>query len=406
MKEQSGLVLTRSSAILVAAALLSIGAASMYVSIGMIRRPAAGVTITTSRQDVAAAPPASTTPAGGDMPLSDVSIPLTADAVKRAGIVVGRVSVGAGGSNLRLPGIVAPNAYRQVVVTPLVSGRITSVSVQLGDRVRKGQTLAQVYSPELADARTRYVSAVAMLEAHDRERQRTEKLVKIGAASQQELERIHAEHAAQTSAVESARAQLELLGGNAIPAPIDGVVTERSANVGLNVVPATALFTVVDLSTVWVIADVPERDMSHVHVGTDARITAAALFESEQTGRVSYIDPRVDATTRTAKARIELRNLSGALRLGMYVDVAVAAPTTGLTIPAAAVQNVGDRTVVYVADPQRPDTFVEREVRLGETRGDDVEVIAGIQAGDLVVTAGSFSLRAERERLGLNPHRH
>ena len=115
-----------------------------------------------------------------------------------------------------------------------------------------------------------------MLDAHDRELQRTQKLVEIGAASRQELEKTHAEHAAQTAAVQSARSQLELLGVSAsaldnmasrrnvsaatnVPAPIDGVVTERGANVGLNVDPATKLFTVVDLSTVWVVADLCKR---------------------------------------------------------------------------------------------------------------------------------------------------
>ena len=173
-----------------------------------------------------------------------------------------------------MPGIVEPNAYRQVTVTPLVGGRIVVVSSQLGDRVRKGQTIAEVYSPELTEARAKYIAARATLDAHDRELQRTEKLVEIGAASRQELERIHAEHAAQTAEVESARSRLELLGAEAdgsssksqpgattrVPAPIDGVVTERLANVGANVDATTKLFTIVDLSNVWIIADVYERD--------------------------------------------------------------------------------------------------------------------------------------------------
>src|SRR6185369_1409789 len=168
---------------------------------------------------------------------------------------------GTSSTELRLPGVVEPNAYRQVVVTPLVAGRVTKVGPALGDRVRRGETLAEIYSPALAEAQTRYVSAQAMLDAHDRELQRTQKLVEIGAASRQELDKIHAEHAAQTAAVESARSQLELLGVSTsalekvasghnltpttnVPAPIDGVVTERGANDGLNVDTATKLFTV------------------------------------------------------------------------------------------------------------------------------------------------------------------
>jgi RND family efflux transporter MFP subunit len=323
---------------------------------------------------------------------------------------------------LRLPGVVEPNAYRQVVVTPLVAGRVTKVGPALGDRVRRGQTLAEIYSPALAEAQTRYVSANAMLDAHDRELQRTQKLVEIGAASRQELEKIHAEHAAQTAAVQSARSQLELLGVSAsalenmapghnvsaatsVPAPIDGVVTERGANVGLNVDTATKLFTVVDLSTVWVVADLYENDLSRVRVGSEAAITTSARPDYTLRGRVSYIDPQVSADTRTAKVRIEVPNTGGELRLGMFADVVVAggSGTSAPRVPRNAVQNVGDRTVVYLANPKEPGKFIEREVRLGPTSGEQVEVVSGVQPGDVVVTAGSFFVRAERERLGLRP---
>jgi RND family efflux transporter MFP subunit len=319
--------------------------------------------------------------------------------------------------------VVAPNAYRQVTVTPLVSGRITRVDANLGDRVRRGQTIALIYSPQLAEAQTRYLSARAMLEAHDRELQRTQKLVEIGAASRQELERVHAEHAAQTAAVESARSQLELLGlpastleemaagmklnaAAAVPAPIDGVVTERAANVGLNVDPATKLFTIVDLSSVWVLADVYEHDVSRVRVGDPATVAAPDRAGAPLRGRVSYIDPQVSPETRTAKVRIEVPNADGGLRLGMFTDVILESGGAGThvtMIPRAAVQSVGDRSVVYLADPARPDEFVEREVQLGQTTGERVEVRSGVKPGDAVVTTGSFFVRAERERLGLRP---
>ncbi len=362
-------------------------------------------------------------PAGAsNTPLPDVVVPLSQEAVERAGIVVTPVASGSSAGEMRLPGVVEPNAYRQVVVTPLVAGRVTKVGPALGDRVRQGQTMAEIYSPALAEAQTRYVSAKAMLDAHDRELQRTEKLVEIGAASRQELERIHAEHAAQTAAVQSARSQLELLGLSAsaldnmapaksvsattsVPAPIDGVVTERGANVGLNVDPSTKLFTVVDLSTVWVVADAYERDFSRVRIGSDAVITTSALPDLSLRGRVSYIDPQVSTGTRTAKVRVEVPNPRGELRLGLYAAVVVtgASGTSMPTIPRTAVQHVGDRTVVYLANPKEPGKFIEREVRLGQPSGEQVEVAAGVQPGDLVVTEGSFFVRAERERLGLRP---
>jgi plastocyanin len=182
-------------------------------------------------------------------------------------------------------------------------------------------------------------------------------------------------------------------------------VTERAANVGLNVDPATVLFTVVDLSTVWITADVYEKDFSRVRVGSDATIATAAFPGVSMRGPVSYIDPQVNPETRTAKIRIEVPNPRGELRLGMYTDVVVSgrpgAPVP--IVPRSAVQNVGDRTVVYLATPTEPGKFTEREVRLGQPSGEGVEVASGVQPGDVVVTEGSFFVRAERERLGLRP---
>jgi RND family efflux transporter MFP subunit len=372
--------------------------------------------------------PAHTPPAGGAAPLgvpetpsaprADVVVTLSKEAADRVGIDVTPVSSGTATDTLRVPGIVEPNAYRQVTVTPLVGGRVVRVAVQLGDRVRKGQPIAQVYSPELAEARTKYVAARAMLDAHDRELQRTEKLVQIGAASRQELERIHAEHAAQTAEVESARSRLQLLGaqGDAsasstpqenattnVPAPIDGVVTERLANVGLNVDPTMKLFTIVDLSNVWVVADVYERDLPLVREGARATVTTSAYPARPLEGRVSFIDPQLNATARTAKVRVEVSNPRSELRLGMYTDVAIQSPGTSvaLAIPRDAVQSVGDSQVVYISSANDPGKFIERDVRLGRTVGNLVEVLEGLSAGDSVVSKGSFFVRAEAERLGL-----
>ena len=419
MTSDTPVTMHKGAAALVAIALLAAGAGATYLFMRSDAGAGGHVGDMSPPTDAQPSPAASATT--GNAPLSDVLVELSQDAVERAGIVVAPIASGTSATEIRLPGVVEPNAYRQVVVTPLVAGRVTTVGPALGDRVRRGQTLAEIYSPALAEARTRYVSAQAMLDAHDRELQRTQKLVEIGAASRQELERIHAEHAAQTAAVQSARSQLELLGvfGSAldsmasasgvsattnVPAPIDGVVTERAANVGLNVDPATKLFTVVDLSTVWVVADLYEKDFSRVRVGNEAVITTSASPDSTLRGRISYIDPQVNAETRTTKLRIEVPNPAGELRLGMYADVVAEAPgTSAPRVPRNAVQNVGDRTVVYLANRKEPGKFIEREVRLGQTSGQQLEVVTGVQRGDVVVTEGSFFLRAERERLGLRP---
>ena len=418
MTTETRVTMQKSAAALVAIALLAVGAGATYM---LMRNDAgAGEHVADMPSPAGAQPPLGTSVATSNAPLPDVVVPLSQDAVERAGIVAAPVMSGTSATEIRLPGVVEPNSYRQVVVTPLVAGRVTKVGPALGDDVRRGQTLAEIYSPALAEAQTRYVSAKAMLDAHDRELQRTQKLVEIGAASRQELERIHAEHAAQSAAVQSTRSQLELLGllpstldsltsgqsvtaAISVPAPIDGVVTERAANVNLNVDTATKLFTVVDLSTVWVVADLYEKDFSRVGVGSEAVITTSAHPGVTLRGRVGYIDPQVSPQTRTAQLRIEVPNPRGELRLGIYADVVVtgAPGASSLSVPRGAVQNVGGRTVVYLAIPKEPGKFIEREVRLGQTSGDHVEVASGVQPGDMVVREGSFFVRAERERLGL-----
>jgi cobalt-zinc-cadmium efflux system membrane fusion protein len=331
------------------------------------------------------------------------------------------VSVSETAGSIRLAGVVEANGYRQVVVASLVSGRVTRVPVMLGDQVAMNAPVVEIYSPELADAQTRFLSMRAEFQAVEQEIARTERLVEIGAASRQELERIHAEHVRHRTEVESTRARLQLFGMTpqmieamasggqvaatvTIPAPIAGTVTARAVNPGTSVDSATPLITLVDLSTVWVVGDLYERDFSLVSVGSPAEVTTTAFPNARIAGKVAYIDPQVRSDTRTARLRVEVPNPSQRLRLGMYAQLQVGTPgakTQSLLVPRAAVQNVSDRTVVYVSDTQAPGRFIEREVRLGESSGDQVVVVSGLQPGDGVVTAGSFSLRAERDRLGL-----
>lgn len=351
----------------------------------------------------------------------DITITLADDVVRRAGIRTTTIGGGTtSGAGIHVPAVIEPDGYATVVVTPLVAGRVTQVRAALGDRVRRGDALARIFSPELADAQARYVSDRAALDAHEQEVNRTGTLVGIGAASRQELERVHAEHAAHRAAVDMAVSRLELFGWSStaigalqpgrsvestmdVPAPIDGVVTNRAANVGLNVDPASELFTVVDLSRVWAIGEVYEQDVARVREGMPAHVTTTAFPDRRIAGRIGYIDPALDADTRTARVRVELPNPRGDLRLGMLASIDIGDAGTGMAVvlPRGAVQQIGDRTVVYVADSTRPGTYVERSVRIGDGTGDTRPVVAGLSAGEEVVTEGSFLLRAERERLGL-----
>src|SRR5262249_38228603 len=201
------------------------------------------------------------------------------------------------------------------------------------------------------------------------------KLVEIGSASRQELERLHAEHTAKLTALESARSRLELLGlspsaianlgpgknvgaNTTVFAPIAGVVTERSANHGLHVDTTAKLFTVIDLSTVWVVASAYEKDFSRVHVGAAASVSTKAFPHAVHQGRVSYIDPQVNPETRTAKVRVEVPNPRQELRLGMFADVSV--DTGGEGIPALITKTAGQKlrrpNLLFLPRRQHPGT--------------------------------------------------
>ena len=312
-------------------------------------------------------------------PGSRQEISLTADMIQRAGIKTVTAVKGTASTRLHLPGVVQPNAYKNVDVTSLVSGRVTQVRAELGQRVMLNEVLATVYSPELADAQTTFIAAKAARDAHGLALTRSQRLYAIGAASRQELEKMTAEAAEMDRAQETARARLVLLGipeeraqRLASPAdvvttfdvksPIAGIVTKRNANPGMNIDPATALFTVTDLSTVWVIADLYERDFAGVGVGSPVSITTPAYPGMDLRGRVDYIDPQVQAETRTAKLRAEVPNAGNRLRFGMFVDASIGARSARpvVIVPKGAVQTVGTQSVVYVSTG--PGRFAQRHL--------------------------------------------
>jgi membrane fusion protein, heavy metal efflux system len=385
-------------------------------ALGLIALGAAGATVALRRTEGTRTPTASMaaapTPAPAE-PTGDVEIVLAPEALTRAGIKMAPVTAISAGAAVTVPGSVMVNAYREVKVTPIAPGIVTKVHVELGAVVRRGAPLVTLFSAELAESQTKYMSMSAMLEADHQKLERTRKLVDIGAASRQDLEEATAIHEAHATEVEAARQRLQLLGLSAeqvrtltspsqvvstivVPAPITGVITTRSANLGQVVAMGQELLSVTDLSEVWVVGDLYEQDFTMVRVGSDAAITTPAYPGLTLRGRVSYIDPRVDPQARTAKARIEVPNTDGRLRLGMYVTVSfTTAGGHALVVPRSAIQAIGDRQVVFVPAENEDGKFLQRQVRLGPPIGEHYRVLSGLKLGESVVTEGSFFLRAE-----------
>lgn len=388
-------------------ALVAAGAGAMYWYLGK-RQPAA-----TSQQSVVT-PSASAS--------GDIVITLTPEAVTRAGIRTARPTLGPLAGVITVPGTVEPNSYNEVMVRSVAAGQVRSVTVELGSQVKRGDVVATIHSPELADTVRQYLSMRSEFEAAHQRLIRLEGLVKIGAASRQELETTQAEHTRHSTDVESARSKLILLGLSAnqiasltettpvdsavrVTSPRDGVITTRSINTGVNIDASTDLVTVADLGAVWIVANVYERDLARLTVGATATITTAVLNGRRWSGRVTYVDPQLATDTRTAKVRVDVSNSDRILKFGMYADVAIAVPGSAkaLLVPRSAIQTIGAQNVMYVTDPERPNRYLERSVVVGAPSSETAEVLTGISETDEVVVDGSFALRAERDRLGLPP---
>lgn len=397
---------------------VGIGIGAMMGRRGSTPDPAAanGAVAASAADPNAMAVPAS---AEGD---GDGSVVLSPDMITRAGIATVVVASGVSSGTLRLPATVQPNGYNEVTVTSLVGGRVTAVRAELGQFVRAGQSLVSVYSPELAEAQAAYLGAAADLAAQDQRLARASRLVEIGAVSKQELDEAQAARTRVRAATDSARSRLQLLGMEAaainalrdnpnlvssveVPAPMSGQVTQRGANPGLNIDTSTPLFTIVDMSNVWVVANVFERDLGRIRLRMPATITTQAYADLSLSGTISYLSPQVQPETRTAEIRIEVPNRNGQLRFGMFVDVDVdtGSSDAGILIPRSAIQTRGDSQVVYVQHASEPGKFVERSVHLGEPSGDSIQVLHGLEPGEQVVTAGAFYLRSERERTSATP---
>jgi RND family efflux transporter MFP subunit len=389
------------------------------MALGLIALGAAGATLALRRSGVAQTPAAPMATVPTPAPTESVGqaeVVLSPEALARAGIKAAPVTAIRAGTTITVPGSVMPNAYREVKVTPIAAGIVTKVHVELGAVVRRGAPLLTLFSAELADSQTKYMSMSALFEADHQKLERTRKLVEIGAASRQDLEEITAVHEARATEVQAARQRLQLLGLSAeqvralaspsqvistivVPAPITGVITSRSANLGQVVAMGQELLSVTDLSEVWVVGDLYEQDFKTVTVGSEATITTPAYPGLSLRGRVSYIDPRVDPQARTAKARVEVANSDGRLRLGMYVTVSFTTPGASVVVvPRSAVQAIGDRQVVFVPAGNEEGKFIQRQVRLGSLIGENYTVLSGLKAGETIVTEGSFFLRAEALR--------
>ncbi len=317
-------------------------------------------------------------------------------------------------------GKILSNENRLAHLSARVPGRIVAVYANLGDRVRSGDRLLLLDSPAFGEAQLEYRKTRTAVKVTEQALERAHALFDRGAIGAGEYQRREADSENAKADLHEAEEKLHLLGMTEreierlgteklphaevaqvfLRAPFSGEVVERNATVGEVVDPNKMLFAVADLSTVWVRADFPEQQAGRLQTGLGVEVRVAAYPDIVFHGVISYVGAMVDPLTRTVMARSDIPNSDRRLRPEMFADVALLTPEQSvLAAPRTAVQQVGSRTMVFVV--QGPRRFEWREVKVGESSKDHIEIKSGVQEGDEVVTHGSYALKSEalREQL-------
>lgn len=324
-----------------------------------------------------------------------VPVQLSPERLQGIGVRTGQVESRTVEDEIHVTGNVAIDETRLSTVQVRYSGYIQKVFADATYQyLRKGQPLFTIYSPDLVATEREYLVAK---QNQQRVAQSTIPGVTEGAAS---LLEAATERLKQWGVPQREIARLESTGAIQqeleVDSPVSGYITERNALPNLTVQPETRLYSVADLSTVWVLAEVFQNDLGRIKVGDRASLTVDSYPGRTFEGRVNFIYPQVDMTTRTARARLVFPNPGLKLTPGMFVNVTLkVAMGKQLVIPATGVLQSGTRQIVFVS---REDGYIEpREVQLGSRAGDDFIVLKGLKIGEEIVTSANFLIDSESQ---------
>jgi cobalt-zinc-cadmium efflux system membrane fusion protein len=311
-------------------------------------------------------------------------------------------------TELKANGTIQPDVSKTIHVTSLGSGRVVELKVRLGDYVNKGQVLLVISSPDLAAAMGDYQKATADEALAAKALDRAQLLYSKGAFAQKDLEVAENADAKAKSDQKTAESRLRLLGGDPahpstlieLHAPVAGTIVEQNVagSEGIKSLDNTPnLFTIADLSTVWVVCDVYENDLGDVHIGDPAEIHVSAFPDRVFKGSISDVSRVLDPNTRSAKVRIVLANGDGAFRPGMFAAVTFRSRRLEphLVVPATAIMRLQDKDWVFRKESASANTFRRIEVQTSGLPGGLQQILQGAKAGDeLVANALAFSTAA------------
>lgn len=321
------------------------------------------------------------------------TVRLTADQIRQFGVTFGTVQQRQLTNEVRAAGIVTVDSSRIVQVSPRFGGYVDRLRVRTsGESVRRGQPLMDIYSPELVAAQQELLVASSLQRSVGRGDIPGVPVANtdLVAAAHQRLALWGISESQITSILASGRVRRTLT----LFAPASGVVLATNVVQGQAVQAGQMLYTIADLTSVWVDAQLREMDAASVTPGALATVAVSALPGRPFAGRVTFIYPTLDPQTRTARGRVNVANAGGLLKPGMYATVALASPSrAALTVPASAVLRTGERSVVFV--DMGNGELMPHEVQLGRTAGDYTEVLSGVESGQRVATSAQFLLDSE-----------
>jgi len=360
-----------------------------------------------------AAQPKQTEPAGKDETTpkqekqgekgSEKLLALSAEEVQTAGIKVQKLEIQEKVEQAVVTATIQANQDRLAHVAPRVPGRIIKVSANLGDKVKTGQSLALLDSIELGEARSSYLQAASEAAVAQAGFDRAQRLQADNIIPEKEFLRARAEHEKARAALRAAADKLHMMGvnpeklaGSTFPltTPFAGTVIEKKAVLGELAPVDQSLFTVADLSTLWIESDLFEKDLGKVKVGAQAAVTVSAYPGEVFKGRLTYISSTMDKETRTVKARVEVPNPDGRLKPEMFASAAInttGASAKALIVPEDAVLLLQGQPTVFVAESGG---FEPRAVEVGERAQGYAVLKSGVAAGESVVVSGAYALKA------------
>lgn len=317
-------------------------------------------------------------------------------------------------STLQLPGEIRFNEDRTAHVVPRVAGVVESSPVALGQQVRKGQVLAVISSPAISEQRAELQAAQMRQQLARTTYEREKKLWEEKISPQQDV--LQAEQALRETeiAVANVRQKLQAVGASAsasagglnryeLRAPFDGIVIEKHIALGEQVREDTNVFTISDLRTVWAQINVSAKDLPLVRVGEKVTIRSTS-FDQSATGTVAYVGSLIGEQTRTAQARVTVKNPKAIWRPGLFVNVELLASEASVpvTVASDAIQTMENKTVVFL---RTPTGFIPQPVQVGRSDGKRVEIVKGLQPGAKYASTGSFVVKAEAGK-GSASHSH